>query len=80
MDWWQTHQNQFDFSHRWRHGHPLNKDRLLVEIRHPCVIYQKRQLVHLELSIRYQTDFRFEPDWFIEKQLSALPAAHADTV
>ena len=77
QNWWQTNQGQFDTSHRWRQGFPITKERLVNELNQPQIVYQNRQLVYFELIIRFRVNVRFEADWFVAKQISALKSMHA---
>jgi 3-oxoacyl-[acyl-carrier-protein] synthase-1 len=72
--WWFDHRAGFSPNRRWRRGRPLDVGGCLAELNDPASRFHARQRAGWELAILARPNIRFEPDWFVAQQQSALAA------
>lgn len=72
--WWYDHRASFSPDRRWRRGRPFDASACLEELNDARSRFHARQRAGWELAILGRPNIRFEPDWFILEQRSALAA------
>ena len=72
VNWLNQNGNKFAPGMRYRSGKPHSLFSLLDAIANPESFYPNRQLAYYELVIRSGEHIAFEPDWLLNKQITAL--------
>lgn len=71
-DWWSANQPRFTLGMRYRYGRLYSPAALLETLEAEKVPHYVRQLAYEELVVRYDADFPFEPDMFVDGQMHVL--------
>jgi hypothetical protein len=71
-EWWRMNRQQFVPGVRYRNGKPFSPASLLENLQNEKTPHRIRQLAYEELVIRYDVDFPFEADLFVNEQLRIL--------
>jgi uncharacterized protein (TIGR02270 family) len=71
-EWWRVNRQRFAPGVRYRNGRPFSPACLLENLQNEKSPHRIRQLAYEELVIRYDVDFSFEADLFVDAQLRIL--------
>ncbi len=72
VQWWQNNKSKFSGSIRYRNGKPYSPACLLENLKSEKCPRKLRQFAYEELVIRYNADFPFETDMFVDRQKQAI--------
>jgi uncharacterized protein (TIGR02270 family) len=71
-EWWGLNRQRFAPGVRYRSGKPFSPASLLENMQHEKFPYRIRQLAYEEMVIRYDVNFPFEANLFVNEQLRIL--------